>query len=100
MTKTVLVEYVIKADASVAEVEREIGKFVAGIGGLGVGIRYASHRRKEPARGYAHFATIPSDAAQEALQSADFFKGFSAYLRTVCEVPPRVTWLEVVAATG
>lgn len=100
MTKTVLIEYVLRADAPVADVEREIAALVDGIAGLGVGIRYASHRRKDPPRAYAHLATIPSDAALEKLQSAEFFKGFGAYLRSLCEVPPRVTWLEVVASTG
>ena len=97
--KTVLIHYELAATADVADVERHIRDFVAGIRALGVGIRYASHRKRDVAGAYTHVGHIPDDAALAALQAAPFFKPFAEYLRSVCEAPPRTSWWETVASS-
>ena len=97
--KTVLIEYVLKESASTEEVERDIAAFIHGIRDLGVGIRYASHRRQNVERAYAHVGYIPNDEALKALQAAPFFDRFSAALRPRGAEGPRASWLEVVAST-
>ena len=97
--KTVLVQYTVQADADIGDVERRIDEFVAGIRGLDLGIRYASHRKRGLERSYAHVGYLPDERALAALQSSSFFKSFSEYLSTVCSEPPRATFLDVVATT-
>jgi hypothetical protein len=101
--RTVLIEYTLQASAEVADVERHIQDFVAGIAHLGVGIGYTSHRRAVGAggpRSYAHLARIPTEAAQATLTAQPFFGAFTEYLRSVAVEPPKVSTLEVVATTG
>ena len=81
------------------KVERHITEFVAGIASLGRGIRYTSHRRRGTDGAYLHVGYIPDDAAQAALTSAPFFQPFGDYMRTVCVVPPKATWLDRVSST-
>lgn len=97
--KTVLIEYTLDPRASVPDVERHIRAFVAGIQALGVGIRYASHRRTGKPDSYAHIGFIPDDEALQRLQEAAFFKEFGSYLPGQCLEKPRATWIEPVAAT-
>jgi hypothetical protein len=97
--KTVLIQYTLRDDADIDEVEGRIHELVAGIQALGVGIRYASHRKRGAERSYAHVGYIPDDAALATMQAARFFRAFSEYLPTVCSEPPRATFLDVIAAT-
>lgn len=97
--RRVLVEYTVREDADLAEVESQIGEFVSGIRGLGVGIDYTSHRRKDAPRSYAHLGIIPTEEAAAALQAAPFFGRFTSYLKEKCVSPPKATALDVVAST-
>ena len=97
--QTVLIEYVIAETTPIERVEAELRTFIAGIAALGVGIRYASHRKRDIPRAYAHVAHIPDKQASVTLQAAPFFSHFTSFLSTVCESKPRVTTLDVVATT-
>ena len=97
--QTVLIEYVIGETTPIEHVESEIRTFVAGIAALGVGIRYASHRKRDVPRAYAHVALVPDKQASATLQAAPFFAHFAKFLSEVCESKPQVTTLDVVAST-
>lgn len=97
--KTVLIQYTLRDDASLDDVEGRIREFVAGIRALDVGIRYASHRKRGVERSYAHVGYIPDDLALAKMQAASFFQAFAEYLPSVCTEPPRATFLDVVATT-
>ena len=97
--KTVVIEYTLTPDADVADVERHIGEFVAGIASLGRGIRYTSHRRRGTDRAYLHVGYIPDEEASQAIQAAPFFRPFGDYMKTVCIKPPQSTWLDRVSST-
>jgi len=97
--KTVVIEYTLSPNADVADVERHITDFVAGIASLGRGIRYTSHRRRGTDRAYLHVGYLPDDEASAAVQQAPFFRPFGDYMKTVCTVPPKSTWLDRVSST-
>ena len=97
--KTLVIEYTLAPEADVPDVERHISDFVAGIASLGRGIRYTSHRRHGAERQYLHVGYIPDDEASAAIQAAPFFRPFGDYMKTVCSVPPKSTWLDPVSST-
>jgi quinol monooxygenase YgiN len=97
--KTIVIEYTLSPEADVADVERHIAEFVAGIASLGRGIRYTSHRRRGTDRAYLHVGYFPDEAAADAITAAPFFKPFGEYLRAACSVTPKSTWLDRVSST-
>ena len=98
--KTVLIEYTVRPEADLEQVEAHIRDFVAGIGALDLGIGYTSHRRTGDSRRYMHLGVMPDERAQATLQAAPFFAPFGRFLRSVTIEPPRVTWLDVIATTA
>ena len=95
--KTVIIQYTLKEDAKVEDVEANIRAFVEGIRGLGVGIDYTSYRKAD--RAYLHRGVFPDDDALKKLQASDFFKKFSAYLPDQCSAKPQASWVEQVATS-
>lgn len=97
--ETILLEYTLKPDVSIDEVEARIARFVNGMRELGMGVRYTSHRKRGSERSYAHVGVFPNAEAEKAVTTAPFFKEFTAYLPERCSEKPRVTRLDVVAST-
>ena len=96
--KHVRIEYRVRPDVDLEELERDITAFVDGIRAHRESNLYTSYRDTADPRHFVHIGEF--DAEQVAgLQQQDFFKRFATRLRERCAVPPEVTTLSVVRST-
>lgn len=89
-------------EGSTEDWHREIGTFIASIESdpaLKGKIGYRCLKARDGAD-YFHIATVYEEAGQQALQSRDFFKHYTAQTRRISGGQVDVTPLETVAQTG
>jgi hypothetical protein len=96
--KIARIEYTIREDIALDEVEAAIATFVAGIRAHDAGHDYTSYRNAGAPRQFVHIGRMRSDRLAD-LQAQPFFGEFSSFLRDRCERGPEVTWLAEVAST-
>ena len=95
-TRFVRIEYVIRDDVNLDEVEKAIAEFVAGIRAHHPEHRYTSYRHAKEPRHFIQIGELVESAAA-SLQTEPFFPRFTAFLRERCATGPEVTALTRVA---
>jgi quinol monooxygenase YgiN len=96
--QNVRIEYRIRPEVEIAQVEQAIGQFVTGIREHDADHTYTSYRDTKDARHFVHVGSF-ARAATANLQAQPFFKAFTEALRGWTVAPPDVTMLEPVAST-
>jgi quinol monooxygenase YgiN len=96
--KHMRLEYRLRPDVDVEAYLPEVKKFVANMHDHDASHDYTSYRDAKDPRHFVHVGHFDADAV-ERMQTQDWFKGFTAYLRTVVVAPPDVTMLAEVATT-
>ena len=96
-TRHVRIEYVIRDDVALDEVQRAIRTFVAGVAAHHGDHRYASYQYAKEPRRFVHIGALV-ETEVESLQGQPFFRAFAAFLRGHCASGPEASPLAVVAS--
>jgi quinol monooxygenase YgiN len=96
--KHLRLEYRIRPDVDVDAYLPEVKKFVANMRDHDASHDYTTYRDVKDPRHFVHVGHFDADVA-ERMQTQDWFKTFTAHLRTLTINPPDVTMLAQVAAT-
>jgi len=96
--KHLRLEYRLRPDVDVEAYLPEVQKFVANMRDHDASHDYTSYRDVKDPRHFVHVGHFDAEVV-ERMQTQDWFKGFTAHLRTLVVAPPDVTMLAQVATT-
>jgi len=96
--KHLRLEYRLRPDVDVDAYLPEVKKFVANMRDHDASHDYTTYRDVKDTHHFVHVGHFDADVA-ERMQTQDWFKGFTAHLRTLTVAPPEVTMLAQVAST-
>jgi quinol monooxygenase YgiN len=91
-------EYRLRPDVDVDAYLPDVKKFVANMRDHDASHDYTSYRDAKDPRHFVHVGHFDADAV-ERMQTEDWFKTFTAHLRTLTVAPPEATMLAQVATT-
>jgi quinol monooxygenase YgiN len=96
--KHMRLEYRLRPDVDVEAYLPEVKKFVANMRDHDATHDYTTYRDVKDPHHFVHVGHFDPEAV-ERMQTQDWFKGFTAHLRTLVVAPPDVTMLAQVATT-
>ena len=100
MTKYIRIDYIVKRDVALDELEGAIAEFVAGIRAHHPEHRYTSYQHSSDPLRFIHIGEFVEEVLPD-LRKQQFFLGFTAsHLKQQCSIGPDVTRLEPVASTA
>jgi hypothetical protein len=99
MTRYVRIDYTVRPNVDLDELQASITEFVAGIRGHHPGHRYSSFQHPSDPSRFIHIAKVVDQALPD-LKEQSFFLHFTSYLRERCSTGPEVTRLDRVASTA
>jgi len=98
--RVVMIEYTLKPDLDVGDIEPSVQRFVAGLKEHGGDtVRYTSFRKEGDAPRFAHLGIFRDVDRLANTQEQPFFGEFARFLKERCVEGPTVTNLSVVAST-
>jgi quinol monooxygenase YgiN len=96
--KHLRLEYRLRPDVDVEAYLPEVKKFVANMRDHDASHDYTTYRDVKDPHHFVHIGHFDPEAV-ESMQTQDWFKGFTAHLRTLVIAPPDATMLSQVATT-
>lgn len=97
--KHIRLEYRLRPDVDVDAYLPEVMKFVASMRDHAASHDYTSYRDTKDPRHFVHVGHFDGGDVVEQMQTQDWFKSFTAHLRTLTVAPVEVTTLAQVAST-